>query len=63
MMVLVRLIDVGMEYVKLLLGLNGGSARRVLAWISLLSLVCAGIALIAWGVWAIPMLVDTLNGH
>lgn len=63
MMILVRLIDAGMEYIKLLLGLSGNKAMRVLAWISFLALVGAGIALIAWFVMYIPELVDLLNGH
>ncbi|MGK2319734.1 hypothetical protein [Gordonia rhizosphera] len=62
MMILVRLIDLFVEYVKLLIGTKGSVPARVLAWLVLLAAVVAVIAVVAWGVATIPTLVDTLNG-
>lgn len=61
MMTLVRLIDLGVEYIKLLLGVNGGPVARILAWISFLALIAVAVALITWGVRSIPTFVDYLN--
>ena len=62
MMVLVGLIDLFVEYVKVLIGQRGNIAARVLAWVVLLSVIAAVIGLIAWGVSMIPELIDLLNG-
>lgn len=61
MMVLVGFIDLLVEYVKLLGGRSGNLATRVLAWVVLLVVVCAGVALVAFLVSRIPALIDVLN--
>ncbi|MCF8603335.1 hypothetical protein L5I01_08170 [Gordonia sp. HY442] len=63
MMLLVRLIDVLVEFVKLLVGAPGhrNVLGRVAAWLVLIAVIGAVVALIAWGVSLIPELIDLLN--
>ncbi|MCH5642436.1 hypothetical protein [Gordonia sp. ABSL49_1] len=62
MMTLVRLIDIFVEFVKILIGQSGNAVARVLAWLVVLAAVVAVVWLIAWGVSMIPTWVDALNG-
>uniref|UniRef100_UPI003D92893B hypothetical protein n=1 Tax=Gordonia sp. B7-2 TaxID=3420932 RepID=UPI003D92893B len=62
MMTLVRLIDIFVEFVKILIGQSGNAVARVLAWLVVLATVVAVVWLIAWGVSMIPTWVDALNG-
>lgn len=61
MMILVRLIDLFVEYVKLLGG-SGPLFARILAWAFLLAVVAVVIGLVVWGITMIPALIDALNG-
>lgn len=65
MMLLVQLIDVIVEYVKLLVGAPGhrNAFARIIAWLLLIAGIGAVVALIAWGVAMIPELIEILNGH
>ncbi|WOC10958.1 hypothetical protein [Gordonia sp. MP11Mi] len=64
MMLLVQLIDVIVEYVKLLVGAPGhrNIFARVIAWLVLIALIATVVGLIAWGVSLIPELIGLLNG-
>ncbi|MDL9936311.1 hypothetical protein QSJ18_06105 [Gordonia sp. ABSL1-1] len=63
MMLLVRLIDLFVEYVKLLFGVGyQNTGARVVAWLFLIAVIATVIGLIAWGVALIPDLIDVLNG-
>ncbi|MET9200731.1 hypothetical protein [Gordonia sp. NPDC003585] len=62
MMTLVRLIDIFVEFVKILIGQRGNAVARVLAWLVVLAAVVAVVWLIAWGASMIPTWVDALNG-
>ena len=63
MMILVRLIDWLVEWVKYLGGAPGHRSPiiRILAWLYLIFLVVAAVVLIAWLVSKIPEFVDFLN--
>ncbi len=64
MLILVRVIDLLVEYVKYLAGAQGhrNPAARIAAWVLLLTVVGVVVALISWGVSEIPALIDVLNG-
>ncbi|MEP9391515.1 hypothetical protein ABLE94_04530 [Gordonia sp. VNK1] len=63
MMTLVRLIDLFVEFVKILLGQgSGGPIVRVLAWLVVIAVGAVAVALVAWFVVSIPAIVDTING-
>jgi hypothetical protein len=63
-LILVHVIDWFVEWVKYLGGAPGhrNVGARIFAWLFLLVVIAAVVAVIAAVVWAIPGLVDLLNG-